>query len=901
MFEGRQFSRYRILKQLGAGGMGVVYEAEDLTLGRHVALKFLPSGLKQNPQAAERLKMEARSASALNHPNICTIYEVAQEDGELFIAMELLQGETLEAHLHRHELTAAQIIDIAIGIADGLDAAHAKGIVHRDIKPANVFMTARDIPKILDFGLAKAGAARVSPGLTDGVTREATVAHLTSPGTTLGTVAFMSPEQARGEEVDARSDLFSLGGVLYQIATHRLPFEGETSAVIFDGILNRDPVPSIERNPALPQRLHEIIHTALEKERDLRYQSAADIRAELKRLKRGTGPARASARMESGLAGEPAPSSQRIAAAGDSVTAGTARRRPVVWAGVAVAAVAVVAALGLWRLRHTAPEAASPFDVSSLVMTRVTETGRALTVAVSPDGRYVTYVRGDGEQQSLWVRQVATQSDVQVLPPDAVNYQGVAFSRDGNYIFFTRSDRTTFNYSYLYSVPVLGGTPRQLVRDIDSAVTFSPDGKQMAFVRGVVDAGKLRLMIANSDGTAEKMLWEVVAEVTSRTIVTPDWSPDGQSIAMAWGDRTAISTGSLTIVNVTDGSAKTLYHHDGRIGRALWRPGGAGLFIPLDNRLGDRAQLYYITYPDGQVRRFTNDLSDYSRQYFDMTADGKVLAIIEEVRDSDLELLDAGKTEPRALTTGGKASAVAWGPNDRLYLSIPPHIYALNANGGELQQLTAGGTLNEAPSACGDGTVFYETHSGDNTSIWRMDADGGNARRVIDGGGPVSPSCAPDSRWIIYERLGGGSGATMRAQVDGSSPTEILTNSTSNAPKISPDGTMIAGLVWEPGLTSPRLHVVPAAGGKPLHVLAIPPGAGGSFGWSPGGKAVQFALTRRGAGNLWEQALAGGPPRQVTNFKDKNIRGFAWSRDGKGLAVIRGAIRTDVILLRNFN
>ena len=295
--EGRQISHYRILHRVGSGGMGVVYEAEDLTLGRHVALKFLPHDLQRSPQAPERFRLEARTASALNHPNICTIHEVGEENGESFIAMELLQGEPLDTYLLHHRLTMAEIVNIAIGIADGLDAAHGAGIVHRDIKPGNIFITSRGEPKILDFGLAKTAVDQTRRLQAAGASEALTVApeHLTSPGTAVGTVAFMSPEQARGQELDARSDLFSLGAVLYQMVTNRLPFEGETPAVIFDGILNHDPVPVSARAADVPPRLQDVISKALEKDRDLRFQSAAEIRAELKRIRRDASSGRAAA------------------------------------------------------------------------------------------------------------------------------------------------------------------------------------------------------------------------------------------------------------------------------------------------------------------------------------------------------------------------------------------------------------------------------------------------------------------------------------------------------------------------------------------------------------------------------------------------------------------------------
>jgi len=476
--------------------MGVVYEAQDLTLGRRVALKFLPPELARDASALERFLLEARAASALNHPNICTIYAVENDGDQSFISMELIEGQGLDTKLSNGPLPLDRLLDVSIQLADALDAAHVKGIVHRDIKPANIFMTPRGQVKVLDFGLAKlTRAAEKASAVMDATQDDLRTASLTSPGSTVGTVAFMSPEQARGEALDGRTDLFSLGTVIYQMATGRLPFSGNTSAVIFNAILERDPVPAVQLNPQLPPRLQELIDKLLEKDRDLRYQSAADLRGDLKRLKRDTESGRKIAQTASDPSASVAvagSSSSRQPSGSSAVV--TAARQHKLGAGVATLIVLMlIAAAGygiyavLNRNRHI------PFE--NISITKVTETGKAALVAISPDGKYILNVVRDAGEESLWLRNLPTNSDTQVIPPAEVEYAHLRFSPDGNYLYFERSEPGSEELKYLYRAPVLGGTPQKLVTDIDSNITFSPDGRQIAYFRdNNPDAGKQRLL-----------------------------------------------------------------------------------------------------------------------------------------------------------------------------------------------------------------------------------------------------------------------------------------------------------------------------------------------------------------------------------------------------------------------
>ncbi|MEO6214106.1 MAG: protein kinase, partial [Vicinamibacterales bacterium] len=858
-------SHYHIIGRLGAGGMGEVYKAQDTVLGRPVALKVLPPHLVRNDERTRRFVQEARSASSLNHPNIVTIYEIGQAplmtsagtevpdaDPIHFIAMELVEGVTLKHKIHDEPASLRTLLTYIAQAAEGLAKAHAAGIVHRDLKPENIMVSADGFAKVLDFGLAK---LTLPQDASDAHTRTLLVGDDTREGVILGTVAYMSPEQVQGKTADHRSDIFAIGTILYEAATRRRPFVGDSDVEVMHKILHDKPDAVADINPDVPAELRRTIRRCLAKEPERRFQSMKDVAIEL-------------AEIVEEFEQLSIASTSSSSASGAALTP-TARPVSASWKG-AIGLVGLLAIGGVvfgayqWRQARATPAGLVSFE--SMKIRSLTSSGRAFGApAISPDGKYVAYVTREAGGFSVWMRQVATGSDVRIVPEQPTQLQALVFSPDGDYLYYSSSDGGSANvvYSWLYAVPTIGGQPRKVMFDVDTAVGFSPDGKQIAFGRGVPGERQNHVIVANADGSGARKLASFLRVMDAAKAV---WTPDGSKIITAAADLNPGWDVAPMEIDAASGATRRI----GATRRFSIRgieflPDGSGLLMAAADADTAREQIWLQPYPDGTPLRITNDLSDY--RGFSMTQDASVIAALKVDTKTSLTLSgvdDDTLGTPLASAALSRLEDVAVARTGVIAYGFAAgntsEIAVLDTPQSAPRVLTRGG-FNFSPAISADGkTIVY---SGESASaaphIFAIDADGSNLRQITHGTGENDPDLSPDGKMLVYSAARGTE--TWLRSLLGGEPRR-LSERASEPGRFSRDGRHVLFLEWQSTeRAAANLKVMPISGGAPI--LDTPWRGGLDFRWHPDGKTITFRRLGGTVTNLFGIPLTGGEPTQM--------------------------------------
>ena len=913
MLPGEQIGRYQIVSKIGQGGMGEVYLAEDIKLCRRVALKVLPAKIAGDVDCMLRFEHEARTTSALNHPNIVTIYEIDDEGGSLYIAMELVEGRTLGSYIKNGDLDLAKTLDVAIQVASALAAAHQASVVHRDIKPDNVIVRPDGLVKVLDFGLAKLTEKPDAQNL-----EALSTIFKTSPGLVMGTIGYMSPEQTRGKQVDARSDIFSFGTLLYQMLTGKRPFIGDNNADIVVAILNQDPVALADAAPGTPSEFEAVVRKALRKDRDERYQSAREMLADLRNVREalslGNGSGRAYGHFSDPAYAasthdtfERAPSTAELPhetrSSISAVLFDEIKLHPLISVAATFGLAVVLGIVGYAAVQYYNRSVAND-AFQSMRPSKLTSSGNVSTsvgnTAVSPDGKLIAYVTSEAGEMGLWTKQTATGGNVPLVPAANIRYDGVVFSADSANVYYIASE--PHGISALYQVPALGGTPRKLVVGASGPISFSPDGGRISFVRSQTE-----LLTADRNGGDIR---SVMRLSEGKIFLVTSWAPDTTKIAAAVY-YPSDSREHLIEIGMNDGSEKPFPSPEWKRVRGLaWLPEGDGVVVGGRDPETDLAQLWTVSYPGGEARRITNDLNSY--QALSLTGDGRTVVTTQQIIFSNIwasSLGDAGNIT-KVTTEVGKdegMSGVSWTPDGRIVyttrIKSDQNIWIINRDGSDNRQLTFDSKANFSPAVTSDGRyiIFVSTRGG-GPSVWRMDIDGSNPVLLTDGpGAEINPSVSPDGKWVFYQwDSPEKKNSIWKVNIDGGTPVR-LTKMESSRPVVSPDGRFFACEYGE-RLSSPssRLAVIPIDGGEPFKLHDLPRVLRSRvFYWSSDGRSMLYSDSRERVDNIWSQPLEGGEPRQLTRFKEDRIFRFGISADGH-FTLGRGTDTSDAVMLTNF-
>ena len=884
--------RFDITRLIARGGMGEVYLARDAVLGRDLALKILRQDVTRDSDRLERFVLEARAASALNHPHLIAIYDIGESSPKragtpvgppvLYIAMELVSGQTLRAALEEKRLNLERTLEFLAQVADALDAAHSAGVTHRDLKPENLMIAEGGYAKVLDFGIAKLRADLMhGPAKTEHAdpgqgSHEPTA---TDGGRLLGTLGYMSPEQVQGQPTDYRTDIFSFGCVLYEAITGQRAFLGPNAFATLKQIVEHDPAPLATHMPGVPDALERIVRKCLAKNPAERYASMREAAADLRDVRR---------KMDDSAVIE--------------VPARPDRRYRLI---AGIAALLAVGVIGWWQAGRGPTATGSSGRVS---IERLTTTGTAIDAAISPDGRHLAWVESAGGMQGLRLRRLEQDQTLELVPPAVVGYWGIAFTPDGSRLFYaTKSAQNPAGR--LFAVSVQGGPSTPVLDGIDSTTSFSRDGKRIAFYRaGFPEPGMTSLVAADTDGNSLRVIASVNAPefFVPAFFAAPAWSPDDRRISAVVHNG---STGDAVLVTVDaqSGSRREFSQRYRDATFTTWLPDGSGILFVADQADQFREyprKVWFQPYPEGDPHRVTPDLLEYRN--VSVRSDGKAFVSVG---------LDAAYSLWRIPIRGGSPQRIASERYDGL-LGVAPlpdgrsivssgergntQLTLLGPEGRSRQILTKDGT-NLWPAVTPDGTTvaFVSTRDGQ-SGIWRMNVDGSGARLLAHLPRPSWLSITPDGRFVICASVGeaGSAVATWRVWIDGGPPTLIAPGI--DRPAISPDGRYLAGINVATGANRLTLVTMALDGSAPPRELGTIAAAtaNGLMEWTPDGTGILFSTVERT--NVWLQPLSGEPPVRVTDLATLDIVRGRRTPDGKSLIVARGSAQTDAYLVSNF-
>ncbi|HEX4949744.1 MAG TPA: protein kinase [Blastocatellia bacterium] len=889
---------YRILNLLGQGGMGEVYLAEDTRLPRLVAVKLLPKSVTEDPDSVARFKREAYAASAITHPNVAHIYDLGVVKGQHYLVMEYVKGETLRQLLQQQRLPALQSLDIALQIADALNAAHQTGVIHRDIKPENIMVGPDGYIKVLDFGLAKITQAESERNHSKPIENSFSD---TKPGFILGTTPYMSPEQVRGQVLAARADLWSLGVVLYEMLTGRKPFEGETNSDITAAILLKEP-PPLPKDRSIPKDARKILLKALAKNPAARYQTANEMKFDLSRLKdqlyfRGQNQRQAIAS-----------TAAKQDAKGALIPAWieVVKSKIIFWGRYKVSMLVLLASLlvGVVAYKLFSP---SPGPIWRAI--QLTNSGKAVQAAISPDGKQVAYVLEMASKQGLYIRNADSISDVTTLvPPSELEFMGVAFSPDGQSIFYS-AKKSEEVIASLYQVPIHGGTSRFLLTDIDSGPSFSPNGKEFVFLRQALEGGQEGVWIADTDGSNVRELYTRSRPEFIPLDSQPIWSPDGEYVVCTAGVNEA-SAKKVRLLGVHVKDRKTFFITKTDwvdIAQTAWLTKGSTIYmVARENTKQENRQLYAVSYPKGKVQQITHDNNDYYG--ISISQDGHAFTTLAGTRQAKLYIVNLkdAPSQIYQLTTGGDDGfGVAW-LNDREIVfgsnaTGNPDLWKINRNQNIRTQLTKVAQADIDPAISPDGKfiVFTSNRTGAK-HVWRMNINGENQQQLTFGTGEATPVVTRDGKSVLFYTAGAGISQLQQIPLQGGT-AEVLREGVPRFPAQSPNGEWLAFAYRPPGGTVNKIGVVRFA--QPSAVPQVfDPVAGarspGPIKWM-GDSGFAYIVTREGISNLWSQSLKGGPARPLTAFQEHEIYAFDFAPDGKEVVCARGEEHRHVVLFRH--